>query len=255
MKKALHVFDDLPNSYAQTNVAFSPNKELFLTGTSVEKNNTTGVCYVFTTEQKWNCLQQLCHHALSILRFENPKTSDFILVTENPIAGFISYYLRNGGGTHILYDPTISERGALVCVARAPRKKSLDDFQAQPIIHNPHALPLFRDQLSRKRQCEKTLKDPLKAHKPELPMTGPGHGRRVGSTTGSLLTQYLLKVTLLYSHTQTKSETSGHMFHILLQQGDMIKETWMDDYPREAILKYADVVVKDPKYIAPADAA
>ncbi|KAG6400944.1 hypothetical protein SASPL_137789 [Salvia splendens] len=193
MKKALHVFDDLPNSYAQTNVAFSPNKELFLTGTSVEKNNTTG-----------------CR---SVCMASKDKPD-----------------LRNGGGTHILYDPTISERGALVCVARAPRKKSLDDFQAQPIIHNPHALPLFRDQLSRKRQCEKTLKDPLKAHKPELPMTGPGHGRRVGSTTGSLLTQYLLK-------------------------GDMIKETWMDDYPREAILKYADVVVKDPKYIAPADAA
>ena len=42
------------------------------------------------------------------------------------------------------------------------------------------------------------------------------------------------------------------MFHILLQQGGMIKETWMDEDPREAILKYADVAVKDPKYIAPA---
>lgn len=42
MKKALHVFDDLPNNYAQTNVAFSPDEELFLTGTSVEKNSTTG---------------------------------------------------------------------------------------------------------------------------------------------------------------------------------------------------------------------
>lgn len=32
----------------------------------------------------------------------------------------------------------------------------------------------------------------------------------------------------------------------------MIKETWMDEDPREAILKYADVAAKDPKFIAPA---
>ena len=32
----------------------------------------------------------------------------------------------------------------------------------------------------------------------------------------------------------------------------MIKETWMDEGPREAILKYADVAAKEPKYIAPA---
>lgn len=95
----------------------------------------------------------------------------------------------------MLYDPTLSERGALVCVARAPRKKSIDDFEAKPVVHNPHALPLFRDQPSRKREREKALKDPLKSHKPELPMTGPGFGGRVGASKGSLLTQYLMKVT------------------------------------------------------------
>lgn len=105
---------------------------------------------------------------------------------------------KSQGGTHILYDPTLSERGALVCVARAPRKKSVDDFEAKPVIHNPHSLPLFRDQPSRKRQRDKILKDPLKAHKPDLPMTGPGFGGRVGTTQGSLLTQYLLKVICLF---------------------------------------------------------
>lgn len=33
---------DLPNHYAQTNVAFSPDEQLFLTGTSVERDSTTG---------------------------------------------------------------------------------------------------------------------------------------------------------------------------------------------------------------------
>ena len=59
-------------------------------------------------------------------------------------------------------------------------------------------------------------------------MTGPGFGGRVGASKGSLLTQYLLK------------------------KGGMIKETWMEEDPREAILKYADAAKKDPKYIAPA---
>ncbi|KAL1546637.1 WD repeat-containing protein 70-like [Salvia divinorum] len=220
MKKALHIFDDLPNNYAQTNVAFSPDEELFLTGTSVEKNNTTGGLLCFYDRSKMELVSRVgISSTYSVVQCAwHPRINQIFATVGD----------RHEGGTHILYDPTISERGALVCVARAPRKKSLDDFQAQPVIHNPHALPLFRDQPSRKRQREKTLKDPLKSHKPELPMTGPGHGGRVGSTTGSMLTQYLLK------------------------QGGMIKETWMDEDPREAILKYADVAVKDPKYIAPA---
>lgn len=166
---------------------------------------------------------------------------------------------KKEGATHILYDPCISKRGALVCVARAPRKRSVDDFVIQPVIHNPHALPLFRDQPSRKRQREKALKDPIMSHKPELPVTGPGHGGRVGTTKGSLLTQYLLKVK--FSH-----QINIFAFFLLsildmehvdkcingLQQGGMIKETWMDEDPREAILKYADAASKDPKFIAPA---
>lgn len=66
------------------------------------------------------------------------------------------------------------------------------------MIHNPHALPLFRDQPSRKRQREKVLKDPLKSHKPEIPITGPGYGGRVGTSKGSLLTQYLMKVITIF---------------------------------------------------------
>lgn len=37
-----------------------------------------------------------------------------------------------------------------------------------------------------------------------------------------------------------------------MQQGGLIKETWMEEDPREAILKYADAAEKDPKFIAPA---
>ncbi|KAI3449835.1 hypothetical protein Pfo_006500 [Paulownia fortunei] len=220
MKEALHVFDDLPNQYAQTNVAFSPDEQLILTGTSVERDSTTGGLLCFYDRVKLELVSRVgISPTFSVVQCAwHPRLNQIFATVGD----------RHEGGTHTLYDPTISERGALVCVARAPRKQSVDDFQAQPVIHNPHALPLFRDQPSRKRQREKILKDPLKSHKPELPITGPGYGGRVGTTKGSLLTQYLLK------------------------QGGLIKETWMEEDPREAILKYADVAAKDPKFIAPA---
>lgn len=220
MKDPLKVFEDLPNHYAQTNVAFSPDEQLFLTGTSVERESTTGGLLCFYDRAKLELVSRVgISPTCSVVQCNwHPKLNQIFATTGD----------KHQGGTHTLYDPTLSERGALVCVSRAPRKKSVDDYQVKPMIHNPHALPLFRDQPSRKRQREKILKDPLKSHKPEIPITGPGHGGRVGSTKGSLLTQYLLK------------------------QGGLIKETWMDEDPREAILKYADVAAKDPKFIAPA---
>ncbi|GKB29171.1 WD repeat-containing protein 70, partial [Tanacetum coccineum] len=220
MKTELKSFEDLPNQYPQTNVAFSPDEQLLLTGTSVERDSTTGGLLCVFDRQKLELVSKVgISPTCSVVQCAwHPKLNQIFATVGD----------KHHGGTHVLYDPTISARGALVCVARAPRKKSIDDFQAEPVIHNPHALPLFRDQPSRKRQREKMLKDPLKSHKPEAPMNGPGFGGRVGVTKGSLLTQYLLK------------------------QGGMIKETWMDEDPREAILKYADVAKNDPKYIAPA---
>lgn len=216
MKNPLKVFEDLPNHYAQTNIACSPDEQLFLTGTSVERESTIGGLLCFFDRSKLELVSRIgISPTCSVVQCAWHPRLNQIFATSGD---------KSQGGTHVLYDPTLSERGALVCVARAPRKKSVDDFELKPVIHNPHALPLFRDQPSRKRQREKILKDPLKSHKPELPMNGPGHGGRVGASKGSLLTQYLLK------------------------QGGMIKETWMDEDPREAILKHADAAEKNPKF-------
>ncbi|AQK65192.1 Nucleotide binding protein [Zea mays] len=210
----------LPNHYAETNAAFSSDEQLIFTGTSIEKDGDNGGLLCFFDRKKLELVSRVGISAhYSVIRcLWHPRINQVFATVGD----------KKEGGTHILYDPSISQRGALVCVGRAPRKKSVDDFEVQPVIHNPHALPLFRDQPSRKRQREKILKDPLKSHKPEAPVNGPGFGGRVGTTKGSLLTQYLLK------------------------EGGLIKETWMDEDPREAILKYADAAEKDPKFIAPA---
>ncbi|KAL5223530.1 hypothetical protein ABZP36_010169 [Zizania latifolia] len=220
MKTPLKVFEDLPNHYAETNVAFSPDEQLIFTGTSIEKDGENGGLLCFFDRRKLELVSRVgISPQYSVIRcLWHPRINQVFATVGD----------KKEGGTHILYDPSISQRGAIVCVGRAPRKKSVDDYEVQPLIHNPHALPLFRDQPSRKRQREKMLKDPLKSHKPEAPVNGPGFGGRVGTTKGSLLTQYLMK------------------------EGGLIKETWMDEDPREAILKYADAAEKDPKFIAPA---
>lgn len=52
MKKPLKVFEELPNHYAQTNIAFSPDERLFLTGTSVERESTSGGLLYFYDRDK-----------------------------------------------------------------------------------------------------------------------------------------------------------------------------------------------------------
>lgn len=58
-KAALKVFDDLPNHYAQTNIAFSPDEQLFLTGTSVERESTIGGLLCFYDCSKLELVRQV----------------------------------------------------------------------------------------------------------------------------------------------------------------------------------------------------
>lgn len=56
---------------------------------------------------------------------------------------------RKAGSCQALYSTTFSERGVMLGAARAPRKPSEFDFQAPMIIHNPHALPMFKEETQR----------------------------------------------------------------------------------------------------------
>lgn len=59
MKEPLQVFEDLPNHYAQANVAFSPDEQLFFTGTSVEKNSSTGGLLCFYDRQRLEMVSRI----------------------------------------------------------------------------------------------------------------------------------------------------------------------------------------------------
>ncbi|CAI7907504.1 unnamed protein product, partial [Closterium sp. NIES-53] len=156
------------------------------------------------------CFSQHCQHSQVLICPPFPPQVSFQQPTpaqQNPNI-FATCGDKKVGSTHILYEPTLSERGALVCVARAPhapRPKDLCARVAAPAIRNPHALPMFCDEPSRKRQREKARKVPVASQRPDLPMEGPGHGGRVGHTKGTLLIQYLLR------------------------EGGLREETWMEE--------------------------
>lgn len=124
----------------------------------------------------------------------------------------------------VCYDPALSTKGVLVSTTKRLKTKSAE-FGARidgvGKIHNPHALPMYRDEISVSRQLHRTRKDPVKSKAPEKPITGPGVGGKIsGSTT---FTQYFMQ-----SH---------------------IKRSFREEDPREAILKYAKKAKDDPQFL------
>ena len=98
------------------------------------------------------------------------------------------------GVVRVLYDPEKSVNGAKLCVVRKKAKAKGVSFITQEHIITPYSLPLFREdrQRSVRRQEEIARKDPVKSHRPDLPLGSKGTAGRV-STGGSTLHSWMAK--------------------------------------------------------------
>lgn len=71
------------------------------------------------------------------------------------------------------------------------------DPQLPLVIKNPHALPMYRedDNRGRKRPHELAADEAVRTKRPDpgQGVAGKGTGGKVGSTGGTILTQYILK--------------------------------------------------------------
>lgn len=109
----------------------------------------------------------------------------------------------SNGEINVLYSPLTSINGAKLLLSKGPpRKRTVEDVSdslAAPNIITPHALPMFRDQDAlrpgSKRKREKERMDPKKSRRPELPVTGPGRGGRVGASATQHVVQNLVRDT------------------------------------------------------------
>ncbi|XP_019387524.1 PREDICTED: WD repeat-containing protein 70 [Crocodylus porosus] len=213
-KKPLHSVDGLPTFFPMTDCCFSPDDKILVTGTSVKRGGGNGKLLFFERETFQKVYEIDVTDASVVRCLWHPKLNQIMVGTGNGLA-------------KVYYDPIKSQRGAKLCVVKTKRKARQAETLTQDYIITPHALPMFREprQRSTRKQLEKDRLDPVKSHKPEPPVAGPGRGGRVG-THGGTLSSYIVK-------------------NIALDKTD-------DSNPREAILRHAKEAEENPYWVAPA---
>lgn len=183
LRKPVAVQEHLENFYPETNIIFSPDDKHILTGLSqkpvptAEKPPGQIACFSKTTleeERRVSVGEQ------SIIRLEWHARINQLAVGSS--SGLIS----------VLYSPRSSLNGALLPLAKLPKTAtphidSIADTNLPPVIITPHALPMFREEnrlgaAAGKRKRERERNDPVKTMKPKEPLSGPGHGGRVGAS-------------------------------------------------------------------------
>lgn len=210
-KKPIAVREGLPAVYPRTNAAFSPDDRYVVTGCGP---TTTGgsASLVFMRKDDLEIVKRLSVDSTPVKVMWHPKLNQIVAGLAN-------------GRIVVLYSPDLSHNGAKLVMSKGPgRKVTIEDVSgalAAPTILTPHALPMFRDLdpgRGTKRKREKDRMDPRKSRRPELPVTGPGKGGRVGASA----TQHVVQ--------------------------NLVRDNTRDVDPREALLRYADVAEKDPKW-------
>ncbi|XP_077980953.1 WD repeat-containing protein 70-like [Glandiceps talaboti] len=214
-KRPMAVEQDLTNYYSMTDCIFSPDDRMVVTGTSTKKGGEQGKL-VFYSRETLEKVAVLPVSDSSVVRcLWHPKLNQVMVGCGN-------------GEVKVFYDPQKSHNGALLCTAKKKCKSKQIEFVANTHIITPHSLPLFRDsnvtsKLARK-QLEKVRKDPVKSHRPDLPITS-GKGGRVAATGGTL-SSYIVS--------------------------NLAKRKMDDSNPREAILRHAKEAAENPFWVSPA---
>ncbi|KAG8961628.1 hypothetical protein FRC03_005138 [Tulasnella sp. 419] len=215
-RKPIYTSPKLTTLYPETNAAFSPDEKFIVTGTAA--NRTEG---------------GRGRGTLTFLHREGLEIERQVQFDEGESVVKVFWHSRinqiacgtSTGAIRVLYSPQTSLNGAKLLLNKSKKKATIESYAASllqaPII-TPHALPMFRDDGERgtKRKRDKDRNDPRKTRKPMPPVTGPGKGGRVGASA----TQHVVQA--------------------------LVRDSTRDEDPREALLKYAAVSEKDPKFTA-----
>ncbi|CAI9743068.1 repeat-containing 70 [Octopus vulgaris] len=215
-KKALVAADGLLNLFPVTDCVFSPSDKMVVTGVSVGRDGGNGKLTFMERETLKTVTEIEVSNSSAVRCMWHPKLNQIAVGCGN-------------GNVAMYYDPEKSRRGALLCVVKKERKvKQIEMITDQHII-TPYALPMFREgrPMSTRKQEEKVRKDPVKTRRPDLPVSGPGEGGRVGAH-GATLSQYVVQ-------------------QLVLQKPDP-----SDLNPREAILRHAKEAEENPYWVSPA---
>lgn len=215
LKENLKVIGDLYTRYDTTDAIFSPDDKLVVTATSVNKDETIGrlLFYDSTSFDLVRSVDVANAHVIKVLW--HTKLNQIFTGVGN---GIVKCY----------YDEKKSMRGVTLCTTKLHRRVKHAEIVSTQQVITPHALPLFRQERRKtsRKQMEKDRLDPVKSHRPDLPITS-GQGGRLASSGGTL---------------------SSYVIRNL----GLSKRVDDDQDPREAILKYAKEAAENPYWIAPA---
>ncbi|KAF9014934.1 transcription factor [Cyathus striatus] len=210
-KKPLVARNDLTTLYPHTNAMFSPDDKYIVTGAGATSKGGRGRL-MFLRKDTLEDVKMLEVDSTPVRVFWHSKINQIVTGLSN-------------GQIVVLYSPETSLNGAKLLLNKGPPRKvtveDMSDALSAPTIITPHALPMFRDMdpgRGTKRKREKDRLDPRKSRRPELPVTGPGRGGRVGASA----TQHVVQ--------------------------NLVRDTTRDVDPREALLKYAEASEKDPQW-------
>ncbi|KAG6837117.1 hypothetical protein H0H93_014423 [Arthromyces matolae] len=212
-KQPVAIRSDLATLYPSTNAMFSPDDKYVITGAGATAKGGSGRLTILKKDTL-ELVRSLEVDATPVKVFWHSKINQIVAGLSN-------------GQIVVLYSPTTSINGAKLLANKGPPRKvtieDMSDALAAPAIITPHALPMFRDMdpgRGTKRKAEKDRQDPRKSRRPELPVTGPGKGGRVGASA----TQHVVQ--------------------------NLVRDTTRDEDPREALLKYAEKAENDPQWTA-----
>ncbi|KAJ7462614.1 transcription factor [Mycena galericulata] len=202
-KKPLATRSDLATLYPNTNAMFSPDDKYIITGAGATAKGGKGKL-MFLDKNGLDVIQTLEVDATPVKVYWHSKINQIVTGLSN-------------GQITVLYSPLTSLHGAKLLANKGPPRRAtiedMSDALAAPAIHVPGATDMFREGdgiiRTNKRKRDNDRMDPRKARRPELPVTGPGKGGRVGASA----TQHVVQ--------------------------NLVRDTTRDEDPREALLKYA----------------
>ncbi|TFY59502.1 hypothetical protein EVJ58_g5737 [Rhodofomes roseus] len=203
-KKPVATRDGLTTLYPTTNAIFSPDDKYVVTGAGATSKGGKGRL-MFMRKDNLESVKELEVDTTPVKVFWHSKINQIVTGLAN-------------GQIGVLYSPLTSINGAKLLLNKGPPRKAtiedMSDAVSAPTILTPHALPMFRDgdglDRGSKRKREKERMDPRKSKRPELPVTGPGRGGRVGASA----TQHVVQ--------------------------NLVRDTTRDQDPREALLRLAN---------------
>ncbi|THH02476.1 hypothetical protein EW026_g392 [Hermanssonia centrifuga] len=208
-KKPLAAHSNLATLYPTTNAIFSPDDKYIITGAGATAKGEKGRL-VFLSKDGLESVKELEVETTPVKVLWHSKINQIVTGLAN-------------GQICVLYSPNTSINGAKLILNKGPPRKAtiedMSDALAAPTIITPHALPMFRDgedARGTKRKRDKDRLDPRKSKRPELPVTGPGKGGRVGASA----TQHVVQ--------------------------NLVRDTTRDEDPREALLRHAANADQDP---------